>query len=475
MIDLRKVTVTPHALALVPGTLARRLKCLPLMVNDGALTVAVRDTSDYGVLDQLQQRTGLEIRPLPASDPDMLETALRRYYPSDAAGEDNAPALFRGILHRAVQIRASDIHLDPAGEGGAVRVRVDGALRVDRELSAEALGELISAVKVMAGMDIAERRVPHDGQFETESAGEKISLRVASIPVIHGEKVTLRLLGSEKEETLASLDMLGMSKEHYEIFGRALGVSNGVLLLTGPTGSGKTTTLYAALRRLAAPMDSHILSIEDPVEIPVSGVNQVRVRHEEGLTGFHRALRSALRHDPDIIMIGEIRDAESADIAVKAAMTGHLVLSTLHTNDAVGVITRLKNLDVPPYLISATLRLAAAQRLVRTPCPHCVASARPPAEVSERMGLEPGETAAEAKECPLCGHIGYAGRTGLFEMVPVDDGLRELILAGAGEIAMRRYVFAEGGQPTLLQDGLSKIRQGVTTPAEVDRAVLIGV
>jgi type IV pilus assembly protein PilB len=359
--------------------------------------------------------------------------------------------------------------------GAAVLLRVDGVLRVDRRMEAPAFTELVSAVKVMAGLDIAERRVPQDGQFEAESAGERISLRVATMPVIHGEKATLRLLPTEGDQTLASLDSLGMNPRHHELFQQALDLSDGILLLTGPTGSGKTTTLYAALRRLAAPGDRHILSIEDPVEIPIPGVNQVRVRHGEGLTGFHTALRSALRHDPDIIMIGEIRDAETADIAVKAAMTGHLVLSTLHTNDAVGVITRLENLGVPPYLVASTLRLAAAQRLVRTPCAHCVADAAPSAGQRERLGLDGDETVATVTGCALCGHTGYAGRTGLFELVAVDDDVGEMILAGESESALRQHVFAGGENPTLLDDGRDKIRRHITTPGEVLRVVLTGI
>ena len=244
---------------------------------------------------------------------------------------------------------------------------------------------------------------------------------------------------------------------------------------TGPTGSGKTTTLYAALRRLAASGEEHILSIEDPVEIPLPGVNQVRVRHEEGLTGFHVAIRSALRHDPDIIMIGEIRDAESADIAAKAAMSGHLVFSTLHTNDAVSVVTRLENLGIPAYLVAATLRLAAAQRLVRTPCRYCAQRAPAPPDLRSAFGLTAEEEFITAHGCHLCGGTGYAGRTGLFELAPVDAGVCELILSRQSEGALRQYIFAEGGNATLLDDGIAKARRGITTLAEVARAALIGV
>ena len=474
-IDLRRVSVSAEALKLLPAAVARRLRCLPLNVEGEVLSVAVENAEDYRTLDQVQRLTGREVAALQVHDSGSLDRALRRYY--DAAGSGNdGPALFRELLNRAAQMRASDIHVDPEGTGGHGRVhlRVDGRLREDRRLEPGACAELVSAVKVMAGMDIAERRVPQDGQIEAQSAGEHFSLRVATIPLVDGEKLTMRLLPSEEEQALTDLAGLGMSEEHHGLFLRALTVPHGIILLTGPTGSGKTTTLYAALRHLVEGGDRHALSIEDPVEISLPGVNQVRVRHAEGLTGFHKALRSALRHDPDIIMIGEIRDAESADIAVKAALTGHLVLSTLHTNDAPGVITRLVNMDVPPYLVASTLRLAVAQRLVRTPCSYCARRAEPDESTRTRLGLEAGEEVSVTNGCALCAGTGYAGRTGLFELLPMDDHLGELVLGGASEPELRRQAFERDGLPTLRQDGLAKVRSGTTTPEEVVRAVWTG-
>jgi type II secretory ATPase GspE/PulE/Tfp pilus assembly ATPase PilB-like protein len=293
---------------------------------------------------------------------------------------------------------------------------------------------------------------------------------VATVPTIRGEKVTVRILASTRtDDDLSELGQLGMSPVHYDLFADALRNPHGIILLSGPTGSGKTTTLYAGLRRLKEPGNLHILTIEDPVEIPLDGITQVRVDSER--VSFNRALRSALRHDPDVIMIGEIRDAETADIAVKAALTGHLVLSTVHTNDAVGVVTRLLNLGVPRDLLASTLRLAVAQRLVRRPCPHCVEYA-PPAGPLAGAGRLEGDV-PHPVGCSLCAGTGYAGRIGLYEMIPVTRVVRGAILRGADEPELTSVGFADGAQPTLASDGASKIAAGLTTPEEVARVAFL--
>lgn len=473
-VDLSRVSVSSEALALVPGTLARRLRCLPLTLEGSRLVVAVEDPANLDILDQVESLAGCPLEVRQASSRDSLELALQRYYVPETATDGKAPALFRAIFHRAVQIRASDIHLDPREDGGRVLLRVDGRLRDDRSLDTAVFTELVSVVKVMAGLDISERRLPQDGQFKQESAGEEFSLRVATLPMIHGEKVTLRLLSSRGDRELSSLEGLEMPAAAISSFREALSGTSGIVLLSGPTGSGKTTTLYAALRHLARDGDKHLLSIEDPVEVPIPGVNQVRVRQGEDQTGFHEALRSALRHDPDVIMIGEIRDAETADIAVKAAMTGHLVLSTVHANDAVGVVTRLRNLGVPPFLIASTLRLAMAQRLVRVPCSHCSEPVRVDPDFAERWGIDPATEVVEARGCGFCAGVGFAGRCGIYELVRVDDRVREAILRDGGEPEIRSLVFGSGGAATLVEDGLDKIRSGRSTPAEVERSVLVG-
>jgi type II secretory ATPase GspE/PulE/Tfp pilus assembly ATPase PilB-like protein len=298
---------------------------------------------------------------------------------------------------------------------------------------------------------------------------------VATVPTVRGEKMTLRILATESlVAELADLAALGMNESHHEMLLSALNQAHGVILLSGPTGSGKTTTLYASLRYLRRPGTHHILSIEDPVEIPMEGINQVHVDAER--VSFNRALRSALRHDPDIIMIGEIRDGETADIAVKSALTGHLVLSTLHANNSTGVMTRLLNLGVAPELVTTALRLVIAQRLVRRPCPHCMRWIPPRETDREWLGWDLQEEirVPQAVGCHLCDDTGYAGRTGLYEMVPMNRAVREMVRQGASEDAIASHVFEELGLPTLRDDGAAKVRMGVTTIEEVRRVTFLG-
>ena len=341
-------------------------------------------------------------------------------------------------------------------------------------MSKDMLVDLISAIKVAARLDIAEKRVPQDGQLGMESLGESVSMRVATVPTAYGEKATLRILASAAlAEDLERLDSLGMRGNHYETFLSALDHAYGVILLSGPTGSGKTTTLYAALRHLREPGTKHILSIEDPVEIPIRGINQIPVNSDR--VSFATALRSALRHDPDVIMIGEIRDPETADIAVKSALTGHLVLSTLHANTSVSVIARLANLGVPADLVASTLRLVVAQRLVRRPCMHCVEQASVTEQLAAEFGwTDQGLTVPKPVGCPLCAQTGYAGRLGLYELVPVDRAVRGMILEHAAEDTMAKHLFGEKGYLTLLGDGREKILSGKTTPDEVRRVTFLG-
>jgi type IV pilus assembly protein PilB len=476
-LDMRRVAAAQDALDRVPGAVARRLGLLPLAVEDDTLRVAARDMDDMAAQDQLESVVGMRIEAVPVESVDALETALRRYYPDTSVfGEgDGALVLLDRIVNRAMQIRASDIHIDPTAEAGVVRMRVDGRMRLDRQLDAATTAELIAAVKVMASLDIAEKRTPLDGNISMESMGDEVNLRVATIPTIHGERVTLRLLSREQVDDLQGLASLGMGPEHYSLFLRTLAYPSGVIILSGPTGSGKTTTLYASLRHLRGSGALHLVSIEDPVEMPVPGVTQIRVDADSDRVTFNGALRSVLRHDPDVIMIGEIRDAESADIAVKAALTGHLVLSTLHTNDSVGVLTRLVNLGVSPYLVASTLRLAVAQRLVRRPCPYCMELAEPTPEARHLFGWDedPDVRVPEPHGCSYCENTGHTGRLGLFEMVPLTASVRRLIVEGRSEDELARHVFEEQGNTTLRQDGAAKVLQGDTTVAEVQRVTLV--
>lgn len=475
-IQLNRIAIPREVLALVPPAMARRLKAIPIEANEDRLSVVIADVEDDLALTQIEAHTQRTVHAFPALRPTDLERALQRYYPTNLAVDDGSPlAVFEGLVHRALQMRCSDIHIDPDDEGGYLRLRIDGLLRVDRTLSEDLARDLAMAVKVAANLDIAEKRMPQDGQINLAVAGEDIAMRVATVPTIHGEKVTLRILATATvDEELTTMDALGMDDLHLTMFQRALTVSHGLILLSGPTGSGKTTTLYAALRALQAPGTHHIVSIEDPVEIPLPGITQVHVDSER--VSFNGALRSVLRHDPDIIMIGEIRDAETADIAVKSAMTGHLVFSTLHTNDAIGVISRLLNLGVPKDQLAATLRLSVAQRLVRVPCPHCMdwdpADAHFETLFGDALNME--QPYPVAKGCSLCAGTGYAGRTGLYEMIPLTPALREGLLKEATEMQLATLAFDAPGQRTLQQDGLIKAARGRTTLDEVQRVTYTG-
>ncbi|MDR2438038.1 MAG: GspE/PulE family protein [Planctomycetaceae bacterium] len=474
VIDLSRVVSSRDALRILPPAMARRLGVLPIMIADEKLYVVMADDEDYLILSQLENLVGLPVIVLRAKTPESVSIFIRKYYPEQVSELDGTPlGLLEEIVFRAMLSRSSDIHFDSERDNGFVRLRIDGMMRVDQKLPLANMNELISAVKVSSGLNIAEHRVPQDGQLTLWIGNDEVSMRVATVPTLYGEKMTLRILATESTlAELAELDMLGMNEQHLQMFLDTLESAHGVILLSGPTGSGKTTTLYAALRHLKKPETLHILSIEDPVEIPLDGINQIRIDSER--VDFNRALRSTLRHDPDVIMIGEIRDAETADIAIKSSLTGHLVLSTLHANDSVGVIARLLNLGVAPELVNSALRLVIAQRLVRSPCPHCVQMESPSTVDREFFGWNDGEMLVpKTVGCPLCNQTGYAGRLGLYEMVSVDRTVREMIRNKESEDALSHYLFHDQNQLTLKADGAEKIRKGLTTPEEVRRVVYL--
>jgi type IV pilus assembly protein PilB len=475
-IDITKITVAPEILESVPGMLAGRLKILPVKMDDDTLTVAVADPDDISAFDRIESITGREIVPLAVTDNAALEKAIMRYYPAtvadSASPSSGAASFFEALVNRALQQKASDIHIDPLKDGGIIKTRIDGRMRLDRELSTEAVTELVSRVKVLAGLDIAEKRAPQDGQISMRLMKDIVDLRVATIPTVYGEHITLRLLTQDDNGELENINTLGMETEHFNFFSRAISAPNGIILLSGPTGSGKTTTLYAALRHLRKDGGRHLVSIEDPVEKPLNGITQIKV--DSGRVTFNKALRSVLRHDPDIVMIGEIRDKETADIAVKAALTGHLVLSSLHTNSAAGVLSRLGNLDIPPFMIASTLRLAIAQRLVRRPCGHCRTWREAEPAEKKSFGWEPDEKIKIPKTtgCPFCGGTGYAGRAAIYEMIEVDPDIKSLIMAEADEGIIAETAYSKKNLPSLRADGARKILQGITTIEEVNSVTL---
>jgi len=491
-------------LARLPMPYARRHLVLPLVREDDGLAVAVADPADLAPLDDLRFLYQARLRPLVVPAPALREAITRAYdaaassasdameamtgdgvvlelaagadplhVPSDGSLDlleagDEAPVirLVNALLFEAVKAGASDIHLEPFEQSTAVRFRIDGILHDVLAPPARVHATLAARVKIMAGLDIAERRLPQDGRIRLRVAGRDIDVRVSLVPTGFGERVVLRLL--DRAATLLDLPELGLTPSIAAALDRLLAQSHGIVLVTGPTGSGKTTTLYAALRRLRTG-ERNIMTIEDPVEYQLRGVGQIQVNPRIDLT-FASGLRAVLRQDPDVILVGEIRDRETVEIALQSALTGHLVFSTLHTNDAAGALTRLLDMAVEPFLISSSLLAVLAQRLVRRVCATCGQDGPPSAE--ERAAFADAAPAVlrhAGSGCEDCRGTGYRGRTAIHELLVVDDPIRALVMARADASAIRRHAIAHG-MATLRDDGLAKAHAGVTTLAEVLRA-----
>lgn len=487
--------IDPALVKSFPESVLRRHKVLPLKREGRRVIVAMSDPLNVVALDDLRLASGLEIEPVLAREEE-IEAALEKVFglsfveqafgraPLREEGEaqplalvggeegvpDEAPVvrLVNTIIAQAVAERASDIHIEPQEDRVLVRYRVDGLLREAMTLPRQVRASLVARVKVLAAMDIAEKRLPQDGRFQARYGDQEIDVRVSTVPVVHGEKLALRLL--YKTGRLLTVEQLGFSPYNLHRFYEIARATAGMILITGPTGSGKTTTLYALLARLNSP-ERHIVTIEDPVEYVLRGINQIQINVKAGLT-FAAGLRSILRQDPDIIMVGEIRDAETAQIAVRAATTGHLVLTSLHTNDAAGALTRLIDMGVEPFLVASSVVGVVSQRLVRLLCPHCREPYRPERDSPERyfMGLAPDEpvTLYRATGCRHCRQVGYRGRTGIQEVLLVTRAIRELVNGKAPADTIREKALAEGMVP-LKEDGLEKVRQGITSADEVMR------
>ena len=383
--------------------------------------------------------------------------------------------LVNNLLSQAVDMEASDIHVEPAEESFVVRMRIDGVLHTRLTQPIDRFPAVASRIKLIAGIDIAERRLPQDGRISQRISGKDMDIRVSTVPCSFGESIVLRLLAQERGEL--ALANLGMEPDHLAMFRGWLRASNGIVLVTGPTGSGKSTTLAGALEEMDDGVRK-IITVEDPVEYQMPSITQIQVHAEIGYT-FARALRHILRHDPDVIMIGEIRDLETAQIAIRSALTGHVVLSTVHTNDAVSSFTRLVDMGVESYLVASPTRGVQAQRLVRRACPRCAVPAEPSVLAYDLLQAIPAELLANdwvaTEGCDYCQHTGYRGRLGIYELVPVSDELQNMIVSGANVSDLKRLAHREQGYRTLLQDGLVKASQGLTTAEEVMRLTLTGL
>ena len=477
IVELR---IDPSVALKLPGNIALRQKALPFIVLDGAAHVACTDIDNRAMAAVLQRFLKMPVR-LWSADPDSLAEKLRQVYgdsrgavqalPKPAATQaeqfNDAVNMGEELLYAAYMRQASDIHIDPGYDGALIRFRVDGQLEDYRKINMHVYTELLSRLKVMAQLDIAEKRSPQDGRFSHQfvSGGRRIDVRVATLPTKYGERMTMRLLAVQTDSL--TLEKLGFEAQHKQLIENFLRRIQGMMIMTGPTGSGKTTTLYAAIRLLLEERKLNIITIEDPIEYEIGGVAQCEVDGADKVS-FSKALRSILRHDPDVVMVGEIRDKETADIAIKAALTGHMVLGTLHTNSAAATVTRLLDMGVESYLVAAALRLAIAQRLLRRLCRRC-RIARPMTRLEaiaiNRPKLQ-GTSIYDPSGCIYCGGRGYHGRIGLYEMLELREEWARGIVDGEGEAQLTTKMRADGIK-SLLDDAVDKLLHGDTSVSEV--------
>ena len=494
LIDLENITPPRELLRRLPAHVLSRRKLLPIEEIDGRLRVATSSLCDSAGLDELRVATGMDIEPVLAAS-DQIAKALGKHLGVGAAtmqslmqhggitvvndeedsvdltddAEDASIIQFvNQILVEAIERRATDVHFEPFEGRLSVRYRVDGVLQ-EATLPAEVRrfqAAIVSRLKILSHLDIAEKRLPQDGRIKLMVAGREVDVRVSVIPMLYGEAVVLRLL--DRSSTLVGLEGLGMAGDDLKNYSKVLGLPHGIILVTGPTGSGKTTTLYASLAQIND-IERKIITIEDPIEYQLEGVNQIQVDTKTGLT-FAKGLRAILRHDPDVVLIGEIRDRETADIAVQASLTGHLVFSTLHTNDAPGAITRLIDMGVEPFLVASSLETVVAQRLVRLICQKC----KEPIAMhdAERIRGEFGSDLPDAlyhgKGCSACSGTGYRGRKGIFEIMPITDELRAHVTENASARVIR-HTAIDQGMKSLREDGWRLVKAGLTTVEEVLR------
>ena len=488
--------VRSEILSRIPIHFARRHKLVPVTYDEEGLCVAMADPLSIEAIDDLYVKMGMEILPVLSPEAEVTKTINQLYHESGHSTEEiiadlelmddaqtlqeededlldattEAPVIkfVNTILSQAVRARASDIHIEPFYRDLKVRYRVDGVLFESFSPPPSLHAAIVSRVKVMAKMNIAEKRLPQDGRIPIKIANRSFDLRVSTLPTTFGERVVLRLL--DKTSILLGLEEIGLDKEQMDILKKLIVIPNGIILVTGPTGSGKTTTLYGSLNHINSP-DKNIITIEDPVEYQLPGIGQIQVNAKIGLK-FANGLRSIVRQDPDVILVGEIRDSETAEISIHAALTGHLVFSTLHTNNAAGAITRLIDMGIEPFLVASSMRAIIAQRLVRKICPECKEAYRADARALQDLGMKTTSDEVvlyRGRGCDSCLNMGYRGRTAIFEFLIVDDKIRSLMTREADAATLEKAA-VEAGMKTLHQDGIEKVLKGVTTVEEILRA-----
>lgn len=497
-VKLKNAQIDPAVIEKVPAKFASHYKLIPIDFDKGILTIAVTDPLDIHTIDDVKLLLGYETEVVLANEPDIID-AIRKYY---GVGADTLERMMAGgesregveveapktediedmaqdasiikfvnqLFLQAYKDRATDIHIEPYEDEMKVRYRIDGIL-YDTAIPPNIKhfqSAIISRIKIMANLNIAERRLPQDGRIRIKVASDELDLRVSILPTPYGESVDIRLLGTNLHFELENLGLLGRD---LKIMEEMIKKPHGIIFVTGPTGSGKTTTLYACLNKINS-KEQKIITIEDPIEYRIKNVTQVQVHPRIGLT-FAQGLRSMLRHDPDIMMVGEVRDFETAEITIRVALTGHLVFSTIHTNDAAGGITRLIDMGIEPFLVASSVECFIAQRLVRVICPDCKKEIKPSKEVLRELGVSEIKDVAKIKfyegaGCDDCKHTGYMGRTAIYEILIIDNDIRDLIMARKSADAIKKLAM-EHGMRTLRQDGWEKIKLGITTPAEVMR------
>ena len=491
IVDLTHYRVHMGAAALLPQEVALKYTILPLEFDSGTIVTAMRNPTDYYAIEEIELASGRKVRPVLAKaenirqgieriyegtiSHDVISSANREFEEQLSAIDEealqrvnSAPVvqLVDAVLKQAKKMRASDIHIEPMAENIRIRFRVDGELLEIMTLKASLQNSLITRIKIMSDMDIAEKRMPQDGRFTAHIGNREVNTRVASMPTVYGEKIVIRLLGDTMGKVM-NIENLGMNDGDQKLFRKILSVPSGIVLVSGPTGSGKTTTLYSAMEYLSDP-SVNIVSIEDPVEKAITGMNQMQINVKAGIT-FASGLRSLLRQDPDIIMVGEVRDTETAQMAARAAITGHLVLSTIHTNDSVSTFARLIDMGVEPYIAASAVMGVISQRLVRLLCPKC----RKRVTVTEEMHalvpeLQTGDTVYEPGGCIHCNHTGYFGRTAVYEILTVTEKMRALISSGAA-VEELRSLAEKSGSHTLRENMLKLVKGGKSTIPELLR------